>query len=141
MNVLNRLIFWFDFIFYVIFSYYYNKGKFSDKNYPPLGKTYFIMVIFVGNLFLFLYLCIKQVVDIQIDTSSRGHFPKVMALFSLLAVYVILVYRKRYVRVYNRLKDQPFVNSKKGKILGWTLYFIGLASPIILAYAIFKIKY
>jgi len=41
---------------------------------------------------------------------------------------------------YIIFKKQPLANSKKGKLMGWLLYFIGLTSPIIFTYIIFKIK-
>jgi len=51
-NLLNKILSGFDFIFYTIFSYYYDHGKVNKNHYPPIGKTYFIMVMLFGSLFL-----------------------------------------------------------------------------------------
>jgi|GEM_PF-2673680 len=141
MAVLNRLLICFDFIFYVIFSYYYNDGKTDKRNYPPIGQTYFIMVIFFVGFFLFLLSAFEKLYDFGTDSQDSKIHARIVAVIALVFTYFAFYYKKRYIKIYNKFKKKPFPNSKNGKRLGWLLYFIGLMSPIILSYIIFKIKY
>jgi len=139
-NLLNKILSGFDFIFYVIFSYYYNHGKINEKHYPPVGKTYFIMVMLFGSFFLLLFFIIDQYTHWSKNPTMNAYGSKIAVFIAMICTYFIFIYRKRYIYVYERFKNLPLANSKKGKLLGWVLYFIGLASPIIFTYIIFKIK-
>jgi len=141
MGIISKLFIGFDFIFYVIFSYYYNNGKTNKRNYPPIGQTYFIMVILFGALFMLLYILIDQITHLSKNPTFKTYFTKALAVFTMMCVYFLFIFKRRYIYVYNKYKSQEFANSKNGKRLGWLLYFIGLMSPIILSYIIFKIKY
>lgn len=140
MNVFERLLTPFDFIFYIVFCFYYNKGRIDKKNYPPLGKAYFLMVIFFVGLSMALYIVLHSKISnepLLIDKPMSIIF----SVSSMLFVYVLYVLNRRYVKIYNGFMRLTFANSKHGKGLGWFLYFLGLASPILLAYIRFKLRY
>jgi len=141
MNILNKLFFCFDFIFYVVFCYYYNNGKINEKNFPPVGKAYFHIVIMLGTLIMAIDISLKHVTQQYRTSTVEKHFTTGLTVFTLVCGYFLFLYRKRYVDIYNRFKQKPFANSKNGKRSGWFLYFLGLASPMLLAYIRFKLRY
>jgi len=140
MNILKKLFFPFDFIFYIVFCFYYNKGKINEKNYPPLGKSYFLMVIFFVGISMTLYIVLHFRISnepLSIDKAMSVGF----SISSMLFVYLLYLLNRRYVKIYNKFKKLTFANSKRGKGLGWFFYFLGLFSPILLAYIRFKLRY
>jgi len=141
MSTLNKLLFCFDFIFYTVFSYYYDKGKINKKNYPPVAQTYFIFVIFFCGLIIGIYMITTFTTINTKNTFLWGISSKILALFSFILTYFVFFFKKRYMNIYKRFEQKHFANSTRAKLLGWLLYFIGLASPIILGYAKMLIYY
>lgn len=141
MRFLNKLFFGIDLIFYTVFSYYYDNGKINEKNFPLVAQTYFIVSIFFVAFFIFLFSVFEEIVGLEKNNPNNKIYAKIFAVTAMFFTYLAFFYKKRYVKIYNHLKNNYFVNSKNGKRLGWFLYFLGLASPILLSYMLFKIRY
>jgi len=141
MSILKRFLFPFDFIFYIIFNNYYNKGKINEKNFPPVAQTYFIISIFFVAFFIFLFSVFEEIVGLEKNNPNNKIYANIFAVTAMFFTYLAFFYKKRHVKIYNQLKSNNFANSKSGKRLGWFLYFLGLASPILFSYMLFKIRY
>jgi len=134
MRFLNKLFFGIDFIFYTIFSYYYDNGKTNEKNYPPVAKTYFIFLLFFNFLLIGVYIISNFNVLEKNKPFLWGISAKIGTPICAIITYFVFYFNKRYLRIYERFRTNTFANNKNGKILGWTLFFLGLTSPFAIGY-------
>ncbi len=117
-------------LFYIIYNSYYKHGEYKN-DIPSLT---------VGGIFLiFFYSIIKSVLiivgwinpvyyQINFDKPLRFLF---FVLYGFI-VYFLFYYKKRYKSIYNMYKENEFLNSKKGKILGFCSVILVIVLPIIL---------
>ena len=131
----KQLTYVFDYLFYVIFSYYYDRGRVNEKHYPPLGKTYFHFVIFFLSFSLFIYhfICFR-VPATSLPISPWGSSPAIHVFVMMAFTYIFFFYRKRYNKIYLFFLESKFANSRAGKALGWSGYFLGFISFLAIAY-------
>lgn len=119
-----------DFIFYVIFNSYFKHGNYKN-DIPPLT---------VGGIFAFLFFCMVLLIQGIYEYFQFGNVPvrSFGEIYTILIgwicaglVYFIFYYNKRYIRIYNRFKDNKLANSWTGRILGWGLLAFLMFSPFM----------
>jgi hypothetical protein len=120
-----------DKIYYVILSYY---SRNTDHKIDTPGTTVFF--IFSILFFCLAYLLILVVTDIVYYPFSPKHsFGKPIVLgigaVTSLAVYLIFIWNKRYLKIYSKYRNDPFLNSKMGRWVYWCIYIMLLLSPVI----------
>ena len=118
------------FTFYIIYNSYYKHGNYKN-DIPSLT---------VGGIFTVTFFCLVLLVKGIYSYCLYGNVPftgfeknNVLIVGFLCATLVYLVYyhNKRYIKIYNRFKDNAFANSWPGKIAGWLILFLLMASPFI----------
>jgi uncharacterized membrane-anchored protein len=119
-----------DFIFYIIFNSYFKDGHYKN-DIPPLT---------VGGIFTILFFCIILLIQgiyeyFQFGNIAVRSFGKIYAILigwiCAGLVYFVFYYNKRYIKIYNRFKDDKFANSWIGGIFGWGLLALLMLSPFM----------
>ena len=121
----------FDKLFYVILSYY---SRNTEHKIDTPGITVFF-------IFSILFFCLAYLlILISIDIINYPVYPllklsKIAVLgigaASSLAVYLVFILNKRYLKIYSKYRSDPFLNNRKGRLIYWGIYIILLLSPII----------
>jgi hypothetical protein len=129
-----------DKFFYIIYNSYYKHGGF--KNDHPTWT--------VGGLFVFLFFAIVLLLDlflIRYSHNSISIFPidnhrkhslfelspaKIAGLVGFAVVYFLFFFRKRYEDIYEKFKDDEFLNSTKAKRIAYTMLISICVAPFII---------
>ncbi|GLU55567.1 hypothetical protein [Dyadobacter frigoris] len=121
----------FDKLFYVILSYY---SRNTEHKIDTPGITVFF-------IFSMLFFCLAYLlILISIDIINYPVYPllklsKITVLgigaASSLAVYLLFILNKRYLKIYSKYRSDSFLNSKTGRWIYWGIYILLLLSPII----------
>lgn len=121
----------FDKLFYVILSYY---SRNTEHKIDTPGITVFF-------IFSILFFCLAYLlILISIDIINYPVYPllklsKIAVLgigaASSLAVYLVVILNKRYLKIYSKYRSDPFLNNRKGRLIYWGIYILLLLSPII----------
>lgn len=121
----------FDKLFYVILSYY---SRNTEHKIDTPGITVFF-------IFSMLFFCLAYLlILISIDIINYPVYPllklsKITVLgigaASSLAVYLLFILNKRYLKIYSKYRSDSFLNSKTGRCICWGIYILLLLSPII----------
>ena len=122
-----------DKLFYIIYNSYYKHGDFK-KDIP---------VATVGGIFLFCVYSIFAAVFMVFYWISTPHsmLPKIARVIILFSVIIfgaitffLFFYNKRHLKIYERYKDNLFLNSSGGKILGFTVLIFIYLMPLIICF-------
>lgn len=126
-------------LFYVVYNSYYKNGEY-ENDIPSLT---------VGGIFLIFLSSIVKSISIIIGwvnpVYSKIKFDKLTLLLFLILygiiVYLLFYHKKRYLTIYQKYKDNTFLNSKLAKRLGFFIVILVIISPIILVMIQTKIHY
>ena len=126
-------------LFYVIYNSYYKDGEFKD-DIPSLT---------VGGIFLVSFfsigLSISTIIGLINPDYEKIKLGEVFTFFSLFfygtLVYFLFYHKKRYRFIYERYKNDEFLNSKLAKRIGFFFVVLFILSPIILVAINTKITY
>ena len=129
-----------DKFFYIIYNSYYKHGDF--RNDHPTWT--------VGGLFVFLIFAIILLLDlflIRFSQNSISIFPienhhkyslfepspaKIVGLAGFAVVYFLFFFRKRYEDIYEKYREEEFLNSKKAKRIAYTVLISIYLAPFII---------
>lgn len=130
----------YDLMYYTLLNYHSKGYRFDGQSLPP-GKTFcIIMVSFYGQV-LFLS-GLLQFVNNPYFMEPKTKVLGIIYFLTSLVLTVIVFYRKqRYLKVFDRLKDDAFANGKLGKLLGWLFLLLTILIPYIFALARNKVYY
>ncbi|PRZ28137.1 hypothetical protein BC624_101427 [Flavobacterium granuli] len=124
-------------LFYIIYNSYYKNGEYKN-DIPSLT---------VGGIFLICFFCIRlSVLAIMELVNPPYHHTKTSSPTVMLEmiVYGILVYflfyhNKRYQRIYEKYKENVFLNSKIAKFLGFCTVILIIVFPFILGVVSYRV--
>ena len=125
-------------VFYVLFDYCYDNG--NKKKEEAISQAFFIVLICVFCLFLAAESIIVFLQNpYSRETYISGVWTYITAGISGAAAYVTFVYKRKYYIIYDRYKDNQFLNSKPGKAIGWLTILAIFLSPLLIVALINKI--
>lgn len=118
-------------LFYIIYNSYYKHGEYKDD----------IPTLTVGGIFSVSFYCIElSIINIigfinplyqKMKISGFKSF--LISIISLVIVYFLFYHKKRYDKIYERYKDDIFLNSKTAKYFGFIIIVLIILSPFLLA--------
>lgn len=124
-------------LFYIIYNSYYKNGEYKD-DIPSLT---------VGAIFSICFFCIRLTVlaIMQLVDPSYHHAktssPTVMLEMIVygMIVYFLFYHNKRYQRIYEKHKNDIFLNSKIAKYLGFFIIILIIVFPFVLGLVSYRI--
>lgn len=118
-------------LFYIIYNSYYKHGNYR-KDIPKL-TVFGIFLVFTYSLIVLIFDIGKIISDPH--TKNVGASSSLFYLIvgtAVLLVYLLFFNKEKYKMIYEKYKDDTFLNSKKAKVIGFfTIIFVILA-PMIL---------
>jgi hypothetical protein len=124
-------------LFYIIYNSYYKNGEYKD-DIPSLT---------VGGIFLICFFCIRLTVwAIMGLVNTPYHHAKTSnstVMVEIIAygiiVYFLFYHNKRYRRIYEKYKENTFLNSKMAKRLGFMIVILIIVFPFVLGLVSYRI--
>lgn len=119
-------------LFYIIYNSYCKHGQYKND----------ISSLTVGAIFgiFFLSIVFSSVIIFGWINPLYDHLPKlskpIMSFITIvfgIIVYFIFYHEKKYQKIYERYREDIFLNSQAGKVFGFFFVFLIIVSPIILA--------
>lgn len=130
----------YDLMYYTLLNYYSKGYRFDGQSFPPDKAFWIVMVSFYGQL-MFLTGLFQFVNDPYFVAYKAKGLTFLYLLTSLLLTVIVFYRKQRYLKVFNRLKDDAFANGKLGKLLGWLFLLLTILIPFIFALARNKVYY
>ena len=129
-NILRAL----ERIFYIIFNIYYKHGNY--KNDTPAFRVFLLFLVCCFNLLLALAHLIKFLIKGPY-TSGRPLIVNIfIAVLAIAIPYYLFLYKKKYVEIYEKYKEDEFANSMLGRITAISFALLCFLSPFIVIYFI-----
>lgn len=122
-----------DKLFYIIYNSYYKHGNFkNDIPVTTVGGIFLFCVysIFTAVLMVFYWI---NAPHSMLPKTSRGIILFSVIIFGAIT-YFLFFYNKRHLKIYERYKDNLFLNSFSGKILGFTVIIFIYLMPLIICF-------
>jgi hypothetical protein len=126
-------------LFYIIYNSYYKNGAFKDD--IPSLTVGGIFVVFFYSVFKFFLILIEWFNPIYSTMKLGKTFVYIsIGLYGIL-VYFLLYHKRRYRFIYERYKNDKFLNSKLAKRIGFFFVILMILSPIMIVAVKTKITY
>lgn len=129
--------------FYIVFNSYYKHGNF--KNDHPTWTVGGIFTFAVFTIILTLTMIYGFITgDYKTpDTKRYGTLEpspgKVMLLIGFVIIYFSFFYKKRHLQIYEKYKEDEFLNSVKAKRIAFLLVILVYLLPIIVPIFVHKV--
>ncbi|WP_396168845.1 hypothetical protein [Flavobacterium sp.] len=126
-------------LFYIIYNSYYKNGAFKDD--IPSLTVGGIFVVFFYSVFKFFLILIEWFNPIYSTMKLGKTFVYIsIGLYGIL-VYFLFYHKRRYRFIYERYKNDKFLNSKLAKRIGFFFVILMILSPIMIVAVKTKITY
>lgn len=119
-----------DKLFYVILSYY-SRNTDHKVDTPVITVFFLFTILFFSLQLLALHLLGVAFPSTIFERRLPGWAIILMLIFSGVLVYVTFIADQRYLEIYESHRVDQFANSKMGKRVYWTCFFLLLLSPFI----------
>ncbi|MFB5945715.1 hypothetical protein [Albibacterium profundi] len=119
-------------LFYIVYNSYYKHGEY--RNDVPLVTVWGILVVSLASLTVFGIFAVHALLKptARLPSQIKDTWMLIYIFYSVLYC-VFFVFNKRYVKIYNRYKDDQFLNSKTGKAIAWAFVIFSFVSPFAFA--------
>lgn len=123
-----------NYIFYTIYSSYYKNGNY--KNDMPAYTVFIIFTLaFFCVLLMLAYLKVFLLEGAQVKTHGLEKYQiYLLGVFGGIITYFLFYYKKKYLIIYEKFKNNTFANSVLGRVTGWLVLFLLILSPFIFIY-------
>lgn len=127
-------------LFFIIYNTYYRNGNFKNDIPPLTVGGIFLIFFFCTGMSIHATLRLLEINSLASTDVMSPRFATVIVLGSVVTTYTLFFMNKKYTIIYEKFKDDIFLNSFFGKVLGFLIVILGIILPFVLAYIRLKYK-
>ena len=118
-------------LFYIIYNSYYKNGEYKDDTPSLTVGGIFLICFFCSGLSILNIIGWVDPLYYHMKLSKTTVFLEIILFGSI--VYFLFYHNKRYQRIYEKYKEDAFLNSQLAKFIGFFIVILIMISPFMLA--------